>query len=247
MSAAPSLSPRLAAIAELIPAGKVLADIGTDHALLPAALVIGGRIARAIACDRRPGPLAAARRTLALHGVEGQVSLRLGDGLGPLEVGEAEVVVIAGMGAESVRAILSEGAEVLRRVERLVLQPNSDVEAVRRWLVSRGWELVDERLVDDRGRFYTAVAAEAPRAGAGRSRPRYGPADWRLGPILRRRRGEVFERFVAAELRRYEAALAEVKRAPIPKPRRLAELAALRGLLLRELIGEGEAAPSRTC
>lgn len=236
-----ALSPRLAAIAALVPDGKIVADIGTDHALLPTSLVVNHRIERAIACDLRPGPLAAARRTVALHGVEERVSLRLGDGLSALHEGEVEVVIVAGMGTDSVRSILSAGAELLPSVERLVLQPNGDVEPVRRWLVSRGWDLVDERLVEDRGRFYTVVAAEAGVGG----RRRYAAADWRLGPILRDRGGPLFERYVAAELQRCEVALTAVRKAPIPKRRRLLALSAARELLLAELVGQ--AAAPRTC
>ncbi|HFE46136.1 MAG TPA: SAM-dependent methyltransferase [Nannocystis exedens] len=228
-----ALSPRLAAIAALVPDGKIVADIGTDHALLPTALVVGGRIKRAIACDRRVGPLAAARRTVAHYGVEDRVSLRLGDGLETIDEGEADVVIIAGMGSESLRSILSAGLDLLPSIERLVLQPNGEVEPVRRWLVSRGWDLVDERLVEDRGRYYTVVAAEAAIGG----RRHYVAADWHLGPILRHRGGSLFERFVAAELRRCELALAAVRRAPIPKRRRLAALGATRALLLSELVG----------
>jgi len=235
-----ALSPRLAAIASLVPDGKVVADIGTDHALIPTSLVVNGRIDRAIACDVRPGPLDAARRTIALHGAEERVSLRLGDGLGPLAEGEVDVVIVAGMGSETMRSILSAGVDLLPSVERLVLQPNGDVEPVRRWLVSRGWDLVDERLVEERGRFYTALAAEAAVGG----RPRYLAADWRLGPILRGRGGPLFERYVAAELQRCENALAAVRRAPIPKRRRLAALGAARQLLLSELVGD--AASPRT-
>ncbi|MEZ4381172.1 MAG: class I SAM-dependent methyltransferase [Nannocystaceae bacterium] len=241
MSAGPALSPRLAAIAALVPEGKVVADIGTDHALVPAALVASGRIARAIASDRRPGPLAAARRTLALHDVDEKISLRLGEGLTTLDEGEADVIIIAGMGPESVRSILHAGSELLPSVERLVLQPNGDVELVRRWLVRRGWDIVDERLVEDRGRFYTVVAAESAVGG----HTRYSAADWRLGPVLRRRRGPLFERFVAAELRRCEAALAELRRAPIPKRHRLVALATARELLIGELVGPSPA--SRGC
>jgi len=236
-----ALSPRLSAIAALVPDGKIVADIGTDHALIPTALVIGGRIKRAIASDRRPGPLAAARRTVVLHGVEERVSLRLGEGLTTIDEGEAEVVIIAGMGSETLRSILDAGLDRLSSVERLVLQPNGEVEPVRRWLVSRGWDLVDERLVEERGHYYTVVAAEAAVGG----RRRYIAADWRLGPILRVRRGLLFERFVAAELRRCELALAAVRRAPIPKKRRLAVLGATRALLLNELVGGAERL--RTC
>lgn len=203
------LCSRLAAIAELVPAGRVLADIGTDHALLPAALVLRGVVPRALACDRAAEPLARARATIERLGLEDRIALRLGEGLAALTSGEAETAVIAGVGAATVLQILEEGGADRRGVRRLVLQPNClpglpgcGLAGVRRWLVAHGLAIVDERLVEDRGRFYTAIAAEP----GGRGDPGWSRAAWAFGPVVLRRGGDVLARCLAAELRRCEAA-----------------------------------------
>ena len=116
------LCPRLAAIAELVPAGLALADIGTDHALLPSALVLAGRVPRALACDRAHGPLACARLTVARHGLGERVHLRLGEGLAAVRPGEVATVVIAGMGPDTLLAVLAADLEQVRGLTRLVLQ-----------------------------------------------------------------------------------------------------------------------------
>ena len=86
------LTPRLRAIAQQVPQGSVLADVGTDHALLPAWLLLEGRIPSAIASDLREGPLSRAKETVEQHGVADRVSLRLCDGLsGIQEIGRAHV------------------------------------------------------------------------------------------------------------------------------------------------------------
>lgn len=229
-----SLSLRLAAIAELLPEGKAFIDIGSDHALLPVTMVASGRAPWAIASDRRPGPLAAAHRTLALHDLGAQVILRLADGLAGFEAGEVEVAVVAGMGPERMASILAADPERLASLTRLILQPTFGAWHTRRWLHGAGWTLVDERMVEERGRFYTALAAERRPAGP----PRFSDADQRFGPFLRRRRGALFERSLVAELRRCDAVLAGLRAAPLPDARRLAEVAAIRSLLLAELVVE---------
>ena len=116
------LTPRLRAIAQQVPQGSVLADVGTDHALLPAWLLLEGRIPSAIASDLREGPLARAKETVEQHGVADRVSLRLCDGLSGIQAGEADVVAIAGMGGETIAAIL-EQAPWTKENTLLLLQP----------------------------------------------------------------------------------------------------------------------------
>jgi tRNA (adenine22-N1)-methyltransferase len=232
------LCPRLAAIAELVPAGHAVADIGTDHALLPSALVLRGQVPRALACDRAPGPLACARLTVERHGLGERVQLRLGEGLAAVRAGEVDTLVIAGMGPDTLLGVLAADLEQVRRLVRLVLQPNFGGEAVRRWLVDHALTLVDERLVEDRGRFYTALAAE-PGAPAHASAHAWDAADWALGPFVLRRGGEVLPRYLQDELQRCEQAAAGLGRSAAPDPRKVRALAERRALLLGALAKAG--------
>ncbi len=227
------LCPRLAAIAELVPPGRPFADVGTDHGRLPAALVLRGQVPRALACDRAPRPLARAGLTAARNGVADRVRLRLGEGLAPIEPGEVETVVIAGLGAETMIEILAADPGRTRSLTRLVLQPNFGVEAVRRWLADHALALVDERLALDRGRFYTVLAAEPTQGPA----PTWDPAGWALGPHLLRRGGPLLSRHLTEELRRCETEAAGLARASAPDPGRVAALAQ-RQALLREALAK---------
>ena len=67
------LPPRLAAIAALVPDGARLADVGTDHALLPIRLLLDGKIQSAVATDIRPGPLSRAKENACAAGVSGRI------------------------------------------------------------------------------------------------------------------------------------------------------------------------------
>ena len=100
------LSGRLQAIADLVTCRTVLADVGTDHAHLPVWLCETGKIKSAIAMDVRRGPLLRAEESIRLAGLEDRIRLRLSDGLEQLRAGEADSIVIAGMGGILIRTIL---------------------------------------------------------------------------------------------------------------------------------------------
>lgn len=130
-----------------------MADVGTDHVLLPAYLVASGRCPRAIAVYLRPGPLAAARRNLQRYGVAARVELRQGDGLAVLLPGEAAVVVIAGLGGQTIAQILARHPQVARRARRLVLQPVRSRPALDRYLAGQGWAVFEREVAQGRKRY----------------------------------------------------------------------------------------------
>ncbi|WP_313998573.1 class I SAM-dependent methyltransferase [uncultured Paenibacillus sp.] len=155
------LSKRLLAIADLVPPGARVADIGSDHALLPVYLVQSGKAAGAIAGELNEGPLQAARSQIAAAGLSGRIAARQADGLAAIEAGEADCVTIAGMGGALMSAILAHGeaAGKLRGVGTLVLQPNVGEDAVREWLLDSGWYLAGERILEEDGKIYEVLHA----------------------------------------------------------------------------------------
>lgn len=147
------LSPRLRALADWVEPGcRCLADIGTDHGYIPAALLLEGTIRRAVASDIAGAPLDRARATAERWGLTERMDLRLGDGLGVLTPGEADAVVIAGMGGDTLVDILA--AAPWCRETDLLLQPMSRAEVLRTWLAENGFAIRRERLVQDRGVLY---------------------------------------------------------------------------------------------
>ena len=153
------LDKRLTMVASMVRRGSRVADIGTDHAYLPVYLVQAGFCPGGIAADIRSGPLDAARRTVTEAGLTDAIALRLGDGLTPVEAGEADDIVVAGMGGETIVEILSAAAWVKDTRLRLVLQPMTRAEELRRWLLTNGFTIAEERLVQDGHRLYPVLAA----------------------------------------------------------------------------------------
>lgn len=153
----PRLDARLAAAAAFVRPGSAAADIGCDHGKLSAYLAGSGRCPRVFACDLRPGPLQKARAACAPWA--GQVEFRLGSGLEVLQPGEAEDIIIAGMGAETITGILDAAPWVRDGRYNLVLVPATKHSLLRRDLARRGFALLDETLCAAAGRWYTVMNA----------------------------------------------------------------------------------------
>ncbi len=153
------LSPRLAAIAALVPSGAHVADVGTDHGLLAVRLAEQGLAASVVATDVRVGPLAAAKQNIEAAGLADRVSLRLCDGLSDVRPEEADVIVLAGMGGETITGILSRAPWSLENDRLLLLSPQSKHELLRAWLWEHGCAVQRELLVRDAGRVYPILCA----------------------------------------------------------------------------------------
>lgn len=152
------LSARLAAVAEMVPVGSSVADVGTDHGLLLIGLVGTGRASSGIGLDLAQDALEGARANRARFGVH--VDLRRSDGLAELDPGEATVLVLAGVGGRTVARILSGRDPRPLGIDRIIVQPNTGAEEVRRALASLGYLVAEERLVPDGDRFFLVLAAD---------------------------------------------------------------------------------------
>jgi tRNA A22 N-methylase len=135
-----ALSARLAAVAELVPAGAPCADIGTDHGALAAWLAASGRVPLAWAIDLREGPLVGARRRVAALGLFDRVPIRRAAGCEGLDAA-VRTVILAGMGGPLMTRILAGAPDTVTRV---VLQPNVGESPLRRWLAESGWAIAPE-------------------------------------------------------------------------------------------------------
>jgi tRNA (adenine22-N1)-methyltransferase len=153
------LSPRLMAIAEMVGCAYCVADIGTDHGYVPVYLVRSGKAECAIAADISRGSLAKAKELVSRYGLEDKIMIRLGDGLTVLKPGEADVVILAGIGGALTAGLLETGRGILDSVDRVILQPMNAQELVRQWLPKSGFAISDERLVKEKGRIYQVIMA----------------------------------------------------------------------------------------
>ncbi|MEO3947415.1 tRNA (adenine(22)-N(1))-methyltransferase TrmK [Gorillibacterium sp. CAU 1737] len=242
------LSNRLTAIAGQVPDGSRLADIGSDHALLPVFLAERGRILQAVAGEVNPGPYDAARRQVSMAGLEKKVDVRQGDGLSVLRPGEVDVITIAGMGGSLIVSILEANPDRLEGVQRLVLQPNVGEDQVRRYLLANGWLLLGEQLLEEDGKSYEILTAErhpdADRLNEEVYRERELSPSCRLakeellrfGPFLVEAKGPVFSRKWERELTKWKRVGQQLTESELPASQEKREEVAHTIRLLEEVL-----------
>ena len=187
------LSKRLQAVANLVGETGVVADVGTDHGYIPVFLISSGKAERAIAMDVNVGPLARAQEHIRQFGLEGQIESRLSDGLSALQPGEAQSIVIAGMGGALMARILVDGQDI---AERLVLQPQSELFFFRQFLAGHGYRIVEEDMVYEDGKYYSMMAVEPVSRGAGDDLREMTEAELRYGPLLLAQNHPILHRYL---------------------------------------------------
>lgn len=171
-------TPRLDTLVSMARPSHVLADIGCDHAYLPILLIRSGAASHVIASDISDGPLAKAERNVARFGLEGRIELRKGNGLAALRPGEADCIVVAGMGGNVIAEILKTGHLTAQRADKLLLQPMSASEHLRVFLYENGYAITQETLVQEGRRYYTILEVKT------RSTERFQNFDCFFSPAL---------------------------------------------------------------
>ncbi|MDH3628156.1 MAG: class I SAM-dependent methyltransferase [Acidobacteriota bacterium] len=155
-----TLPPRLAAVVTWIPPGSRLADIGSDHGLLPAALIAAENVEFCLATELNADRAAKIHRTGG--GSNDRLVVRVGDGLAPIRAEDrVDVVTVCGLGGQTMTELLQRGSSHLEGVRRLVLQPQSHHARVRAAVEQLRFGIVGEAIVSDRGRLYTVICADS--------------------------------------------------------------------------------------
>lgn len=151
------LSGRLNALINMVTPGNRVCDVGCDHGFVSIELIRRGISPYALAMDVNEGPLKRAMEHVAEYGVSEKVELRLSNGLERYNIGEADTLLIAGMGGQLIIDILSQNINNTRDFKELILSPQSDISKVRYFLADNGYCFVDEILIFDEGKYYTIM------------------------------------------------------------------------------------------
>lgn len=203
MSIESVMTPRLLTIADSVPAGACLCDVGTDHGYIPIYLCRKKKIKKALAMDIRPGPLSRAEENIRLYGLEEHVKTRLSDGLCALSAGEADTAVIAGMGGLLIAEILEAQPFLL---DCYVLQPMTAAAELRQYLAEHGYQICHERLAREEEKIYTVMTV---RPGQGEKTE---PVYYQVGKRLMENRDPLVLDLIDLLLQKYRTARAGLLR-----------------------------------
>lgn len=151
------LSDRLKTIADFVPLNSIVGDIGTDHGYLPVYLIEKGISKKVIASDISKNSLEKIIQLVKLKGLEDKIDIRLGDGLEVFKPFKVDTLVIAGMGGLLIRDILDENKKIADSIVNFILQPNTASKELREYLYENSFEIVDEKLVKEAGKFYEII------------------------------------------------------------------------------------------
>ena len=202
------LSDRLQAVAGLVTAGNVACDVGCDHGFVSIYLAERGISPRVIAMDVNRGPLQTARGHIGEYGLAELIETRLSDGVEALAAGEADTLICAGMGGRLMLRILEEGGEKVRLMKEMILQPQSELQEVRKYLRSKGHTVAEERMVLEAGKYYPVMRilpsgrteGQTGRADEEKNEVRLRMED-KYGPVLLRKKDPVLQDFLQKEKR----------------------------------------------
>lgn len=208
------LSKRLQAVAGMVSEGNRLVDVGTDHGYIPIYLVKQKKIPSAIAMDVRKGPLSRAQEHVASAGLQAYITCRLSDGLANLSEKEGDSLLLAGMGGNLMVRILTEKPQVRDSFKEIILQPQSAQALVRRTMEEAGWQVAEETMVLEDGKFYpmlrlvpgkewenasVGAAGEMPegeKENSCRTAPYRNQAEYTYGKLLLREKNPVLKEYL---------------------------------------------------
>ena len=196
------LSARLECIAGAVKPCTSAADIGTDHGYIPIYLCMNDIVGFAVAGDVSRGSAQKALDNVRACGLSDRISVRVGDGIKILRPEDkTECIIIAGMGGMLMCDILSGGN--ISSVKQLVLQPQKDIPAVRRYIHGAGFKIENEIMIYEDNKYYNIISAV-------RGSEEYTPLEYALGRILLNNGDAVLKTWLEKEIKRSEKLMPSV-------------------------------------
>lgn len=199
------MSSRLEMIASFVTQGRGVADIGTDHAILPIILRRRGYKGYIVAGDINEGPLKKAERGLLEAEID-DVELKLFNGLEGIDGSRIDTIVVAGMGGDTITGILDRGLYDMpewadRSDYKLILHPVTKPEILRYWLVNNGFRISGDNYIEDNGILCQIICAEPGES------EKYMDSELYVGKLERIVNQPCFEAVVDKHIKRFKAAV----------------------------------------
>ena len=185
---------RLLKLAEYVVTGSFVADIGSDHCLLPIFLCQEGMVRGAFAVDNKKGPYGRMVEAIKEAGLEDKISHSLSDGIEKLD-SRCDTVVLAGMGGRLISEILTSHKERLENVRYILVDAHTDLEFVYEALASLGFEIEMSTFLIDKGKPYDIM-----RWRKAETKPSYTALEKKYGYFNVRHPNEAWKEYYARQI-----------------------------------------------
>lgn len=186
---------------------EVIMDVGTDHGYIPIELIKRNIAEKVIASDINKDPLKKAKLNISLEGLSSKIDLRLGGGLEPLKDNEAQGILIAGMGGNLIRDILENDISKVKNIDYLILQPAQNPEVLREYLYSGNYEVIDEDICLDEGKFYELFKVKYKENNSIKLEDIF----YEISPLLLKKKSEVFKQYLEEKAAKYKKVSSFIK------------------------------------
>ncbi|MGN0145407.1 MAG: tRNA (adenine(22)-N(1))-methyltransferase [Clostridium sp.] len=201
------ISKRLTWILDKMDRCKVIMDVGTDHGYIPIELIKRNIADKVIASDINKDPLKKAKLNISLEGLSSKIDLRLGGGLEPLKNNEAQGILIAGMGGNLIRDILENDMSKVKNIDYLILQPAQNPEVLREYLYTGNYEVIDEDICLDEGKFYELFKVKYRENNSTKLEDIF----YEVSPLLLNKKSEVFKQYLEEKASKYKKVRSFIK------------------------------------
>ncbi|CDF58052.1 tRNA (adenine(22)-N(1))-methyltransferase [Thermobrachium celere] len=183
------LSKRLEAVFDMIEKCNCLADIGTDHGYIPIKAIRENKCKKAIASDIKIGPIEVAKKNIKKYELSNLIEVRLGPGLSTLKNGEADVIVISGMGGNLISDIIKNDIQISKNSKYLILQPVQYPEILRQELFNLNFLIIDENIIKEDNKYYHIM-----KVSYGNKNEYKNQAEFYIGPVnIKKQNSTTFE------------------------------------------------------
>lgn len=190
------INARLKKIGDLVEANSFCLDVGCDHALLDIYLVRQNKNIKAIASDIAEGPIEQAKQNIKKERLDGEIEVRLGDGLNTYS-DEVNTIIISGMGGRNIIGICKNNPKVLKKVDTLIISPNNYQEDVKRFLCKSGFYIENEEFVKDKSFIYQIIIFK-------KGKKKYTKKEYFFGPVFIIKKGPLFREYYEREMKSRE-------------------------------------------
>ena len=224
------LDQRLLAIVDLVGKTATVVDVGCDHGYVANYLVEEKLAKKVYATDISEPSLRKNERFAYMRGNDQRVISLLGDGLEPLKDKDYDLVIIAGMGGDLIIKIIEESFDQVKD-KTLVLQPMTQRDSVRKYLVAKGFKIQEEKIVRDKNKFYE-IMKFIPGKDPGST------CDYLFGQNLLEAKDPVLKEYLEILLEKAESYIKKASQSQSPKAIKRRENLEREAKLYKELLDD---------